>query len=117
MTQNDLALFIRAMRRELRIKYCVRVNLFNGECVPGGFDGWHRFNRRKHTIALASSPSRAVLDVLAHELCHAAVTERHGFKAAWHGEQFQKITREAIDAAARLGYKVSSEIFLPELDT
>jgi predicted SprT family Zn-dependent metalloprotease len=58
-----------------------------------------------------------LLDIVAHELCHAAAVERHGFRVAWHGEEFQAIAKEALDAAARLGYKVTSDIYIEGLDT
>jgi hypothetical protein len=104
------------MKQALRIKYPVRVNLFIGTEVPGGYDGSHRFKRGLHIIEAALHPSRPVLDIVAHELCHAAVNERHGFRVAWHGVEFQALTQEALSAAARLGYTVTSEIFIKELD-
>jgi len=109
--------FIRDMKQALRIKYPVRVNLYVGTDTPDGFDGSHRFKRRKHHIEAAAYPSRPLLDIVAHELCHAATDERHGFRVAYHGEEFQAIVKEALDAAARLGYKVTSDIYIKEIDT
>lgn len=107
--------YLAHMRRELRIKYPVRVDLYAGDETPDGYDGAYRFNRRKHRIDLAAQPSRGLLAILTHELCHAAVTERHGFRVETHGKEFQKIAQEAIDKAAALGYIMV--IFQEELDT
>jgi SprT-like family len=116
MTPRDLNRFIQAMRRELRIKYPVRVNLYAGHDVPGGYDGSQRFKRRRHHIETAAHPSRPLLDIIAHELCHARVDELHGFRAPHHGKEFQKLACEAIDAATRLGYIVTTDIYLESID-
>jgi hypothetical protein len=113
---RQLITFIQAMRRELRIKHPVRCYVYAGTDTPDGFDGSHRFNRRTHKIEAARSPSRGLHTIIAHEMCHARVDELHGFRVAHHGKEFQALAQIALDAAVRLGYPVTTEIYLEGID-
>lgn len=81
--------FIKTCTAFLKVKRRIVLQLHVGDSTPEGFDASHTFENGLHHIEIATEPSRGFLSVLAHEIVHAYMDEKHP-RAPWHGFLFQR---------------------------
>lgn len=84
--------------------------------VINNWDASYIREDRRHVVRVAPKTGRCRLSLIAHELVHAAMDERHP-KARDHGPEFRRTANKLQKQLQAIGWEFRDKIFIRGVDT